>query len=282
MTKLFTIYSPAPAATRLHALNEVFGEMLAKGGIDNEVIAVALPDAINQIADLPPDERVVHLPIITPIDLLPAVYKNGVDWHAYERANHDLKFVASLYDVAFGVMAFSAALKIPDDLRGKRIAVPPRPSSVRIYSEALLFDAWGLEGDVELVDMPPPLILDAVKAGDIDATTWNITTLEGSKTVAALPWVAAYDGAHWIAVGDEVAQRINQQHDFVVETMMLGDVKLLSFRQGLAVWRETPDEIVRQIMDILVAAKGGQLYHQLSDLRHWPKLDVDLRHPASL
>ena len=281
MTKLLIIYSPAPATTRLHALNEAFGQLLAKGGIANKVIAVALPDAINQIANLPPDERMLHLPIITPIDLLPAINKNGVEWHAYNRRNSDLKFVASLYDVAFGLTAFSANIKIPDDLRGKRIAVPPRPSSVRIYSEALLFDAWGLEGDVELIDMPPPKVLDAVKAGDIDATTWNITTLEGTETIAALPWVANHADAHWIAVDDEVARRINQQNDFIVETMMLGDVQLLSFRQGLAVWQETPDEIIRQIIDILTASKGGQLYHQMSDLRHWPEIDGKLLHPVS-
>lgn len=294
-----TIYSPAPPQIMLHAHNAEMGQLLEACEAFGTVTTppVALPDSINRINALPADQRPYHLPIVTTLDFETARHATAPDWHGYERANEDLVFVASLYDVAFGVLVFDPAIQSPADLAGKRIAVPPRPSSVRWLSEALLDDGWGILDEVELVDMLPPDLPAAIAEGRIDATSWNIMSETREGFLPLIPPLMDQKGAHWLNVDVETAAAINAASPFTTESVSVAagrirsasagpteDVSLLSFRQSLAAWADTPDAVVTEILTCLSAASpaygsaGG--FHK--DWMKWPALTEDAVHPAAL
>ena len=56
-----------------------------------------------------------------------------------------------------------------EDLKGKRIAIPHRYSNQRILIERLMDGAGMREGDVTLIDFPPPEMPTALKAGLFEA-----------------------------------------------------------------------------------------------------------------
>lgn len=292
------IYSPAPVTTRLHGCNIDLVKCLGSGdgSMSADLVAMPLPDSINTISALPEAERSRHLPIVTTIDFLPAIRRQGPDWHAYDRANADLKMASSIYDVAFGLLATSGDISSPDDLRGKRIGAPARPSSVRVFTEALLRDGWGILDDVELVDLPPSAVMDAVSSGRIDATTWNILTIGSGIVSPAMPALLQRPGARWIEVDDPTVARINAANPFrtalasVTMDRIAGlsaapasAVTLLSFRQGLAVWSSTPDDVVRKILERLKAHGPDfqDLPRSVADMADWPLLKSELLHPAA-
>lgn len=284
-----TIYSPAPPGIMLHTHNTEFGAMLRECQVDNKVVPLALPQSINQFGDMPAENKKTHLPIVTTIDFLPAVHQGGPEWHAYDKANADLKFVASLYNVAFGVLAFDESIVSPDDLKGKKIGAPPRASAVRVYTEALLRDGWGVIDDVEIVDIAPPDLPAAVANGEIDATTWNIATMTMDGLHAVAPQLLEREGAHWLRVDRNVVAAINAANDFriesaFVETARGSETELLSFRLALAAWEATPDETVSAILGCMDSAdvSSGVLLKDVRQMGYWPGLATDYIHPAAV
>lgn len=292
-----TIYSPAPVTTALHRLNADLVAALCSRGLPAQVVAVPLPDSINAINALPAEEKAWHLPIVTTVDFLPAIRRQGPDWHAYSRASADLKLAAALYDVAFGLLATSPGLASPQDLRGKRIGVPARPSSVRVLTEALLRDGWGMLDAVQLIDLPPSAVPDAVSSGRIDATTWNLMTISSEGVSPLIPLLSQRPGASWVEVDDGAVARMNAANPFKisglrVRTDRIEDVggayprpavNLLSFRQGLAAWTSTPDTIVDDILECVrtCAAQFTGLPDSVDRMASWPFLAQEMVHPAA-
>lgn len=292
------LYSPAPPQIMLHRHNAELGEILSACSVFSRVETppVALPDSINQINALDPAERPYHLPIVTTLDYSAAREMTAPDWHAYTRANRDLLFVTSLYEVSFGVLAFSEDIRTPDDLIGKRIAVPPRPSAVRWFSEALLGDGWGILGQVELVDMVPPDLPAALAEGRIDATTWNIMSETPDGFLPMIPALLDAPNAHWLSVAPDTLDAVNAANPFTTEAVIVlpgsilraetqpaDTVTLLSFRQALTAWQDTPDEVVTDILTCLSTAKpsygpGGAFKPAAL---HWPGLTDEMMHPAA-
>jgi hypothetical protein len=244
------IYSPAPPMTPLHEWNLRTFEPHAR------VVAMPLPDSINAIGLLPEAEKRHHLPIVTSVDFLPAREMTGPAWHAYDRPNKDLKLVCALYDVAFGVLAFE-----PGDLKDKKIGVPPRPSSVRVLTEALLRDGWGILDDVELVDLRPT----EVNADRVHATSWNLLLGTPQGFVPLLPNLRG----HWLPVSEDAIAAINRSNPFKIDGIPAAS--LLSFKQGLAAWDCTEDSVV---VSLLQSLPGATL--------DWPSLSKDWVHPAAL
>ena len=276
-----TIYSPAPPSIMLHDHNVALGEALRGCGIPNTVVPQALPRSITQFSDASDNDKKYHLPIVTTIDFLPAIHNKGPAWHAYGRPYTDLKFVSSLYDVAFGVLAFNDAIRLPADLKGKRIGAPPRPSAVRVYTEALLRDGWGLLGDVEIVDMKPNDLTTAVTGGTVNATTWNLISLSADGPRPMVPPLLEIEDAHWIPVGSDAVQKLNEANGFEVARSAYSptpgnEVDLLSFRQALAAWEATPDETVSAILGCL---KKNETPHAMAT---WPGLKAQYTHKAAL
>ena len=278
MTQKLTLYSPAPPFTRLHALNVRLGELLEEGGLQAEIIPVALPDSINHISTLPAEERALRLPIVTVADLLPAIQCSGPDWHAYSRACPDLKLLASLYDVAFGMTVRDGVIEHPDDLSEQEIYCPPRPSSVRLLTEALVETGWGLGGRIAYCDAMPTDLGPAVGRGRLKATSWNITTLEGDCTTPNHRLM----NMHFLPVDAKTLARLNTGLHFKIGRCEVDGIPLLAFRQGIAVWDETPPEIAEAILQVLTNRETGPFFSNAEALADWPGLPDTYRHPALL
>jgi hypothetical protein len=296
-----TIYSPAPPGNMLHELNLNLGRALDRwaDGLGATVVPVPLPESINAIGALPDSGKRHRLPIVTTVDLRPAIAKAGPDWHAFSRANADLKFVTSLYDVAFGICAFDAAIASPHALRDRRIGAPPRPSSVRVLTEALLRDGWGILDDVEIVDLPPGEVAAAVAAGRIHATSWNFLHRAADGFVPLLANLVRTGAAHWLDVAPDAAAAMGRANPFDCETVAVpaGAVSgaaggatpartttLLSFKQALAAWVCTEDDVVARILRCL-AERGSEyagLPRGVGAMAAWPALKRTVTHPAAL
>lgn len=288
------LYSPAPPNIMLDAHNRALGHKLSSCDAFSsvEVVPIALPEAIDMIRAVDTAERPYHLPIMTVPDFQTAIDGSAPAWHAYEPAAPDLKFVTSLYDVVFGILAFDAAITSPEDLRGKRIAVPARASSVRWLTEVLLRDGWGILDEVTLVDIAPPNLPGAVQRGEIDATSWSIMSETPDGFLPMIPPLLAGEGVHWINVDEEVLGAINDANPFQTELTAVSTIAgvsvpeaiLLSFRQGLAAWSDTPDDVISEILSCLEGAElgFGQGSYSASDRFNWPGLDEADIHPASL
>lgn len=283
------IYSPAPPSVMLHQFNLALGENLKACGIQNIVISLALPESINQFSDASVKKKKTELPIVTTIDFFPAIHQQGPSWHSYSKPNADLKFVASLYDVAFGVLAFDKDITTPEDLKGKRIGAPPRPSAVRVFTEALLRDGWGILEDVEIVDIYPPALADAVESGDIDATTWNLVTQADGALAVAVPGLLEVNNAAWVPVDADTVRAINDANTFQVDLTVIKsspdeETALLSFRQALAAWEVTPDQTIDDILSCITSGESvsNNLYSELHEMANWPGLNGAHIHQAAL
>ncbi|MFC3052870.1 ABC transporter substrate-binding protein [Kordiimonas pumila] len=294
--KPLVIYSPAPPSNMLHMLNLQLVDVAAKCPAleDVTVIPVPLPDGINDINELDEHEKQYHLPIVTTVDFLPARTKTGPGWHGYTKASADLMFVSVLYDIGFGVLVFDSEIKNPNDLKGKKIGVPPRASSVRMLSEALLRDGWGILDDVELVDIAPPNVQKALEAGEIDATTWNFVRRNGDSYISLLPGLLEMEASHWLEVDREAVSAINKHNPFVVGVSVMGaekesgtgalnDIQMVSFTQALAAWEKTDAVTVRALLGCIHNQLGqyDALPQEQAGMLKWPGLDLGHLHPAA-
>lgn len=281
-----TIYSPAPAQTSLHRLNLLLGEAAAghPGLPPLDVPPLALPASVNSVADLPPAERAHHWPIVTTIDFAMARSGTGPAWHRYPRASGDLKFACLLYDTGFGIATWGEPLTGPEQLRGKRIAAPPRASAVRLMTEILLRDGWDMTDAVTLVPMSPAEVPAARAAGAIDGTSWGLVgpTPDGHRSM--LPHDPA-DPLHYIAVDPAVVERVNARHSFTwrLTSLLDGAPPLLSFAQGLAVWDESDPAQIRAMLE-LIETHGKDLpgfARSAKEMADWPGLVSEHLHPAA-
>lgn len=293
--KPLTVYSPAPPSNMLHILNlelvDVADQCASVPQLS--VIPVALPNSINDINQKPDAERQYHLPIVTAVDFLTARDKTGPEWHAYDRANKDLKLVAKLYDIGFAMLAFDPSLSSPADLKGKRIGVPPRPSSIRVLSEALLRDGWGILDDVELVDLTPPQVAEALASGRIDATTWNLVRHEGEGYATLMPNLLDHPSARWIGVDEKAVAAMNEKNPFVLSLSVMGPgksgeagqgVSMLSFAQALTAWDKTDGTVIKALLGCILKQGNHNkgLNTDVKSMLAWPGLTPDLIHPAAL
>lgn len=270
---VLTIHSPAPPANPMHGLNRAFVDAVsARAGIGRVAMEpVALPDSVNRIAAMPDVERRRTLPIVTTVDFRDARAGGGVDWHRYDRPSPTLRWLATLYDVGFGIQTTRADIRTPADLHGRRIGVPPRPSAVRLMAETLLETGWGVEGAI-LVDMPADHAVAALRDGSIDATAWNLVLPIDGMVRPML----AVQGARYLGVGGDVVGRLNQIHGFGLGLFDTGTDGggLLSFTQGLAAWDDSDPAVLRVLLD-LIAGEGGRLFGHADPraaMCRWPEL----------
>ena len=281
-----TIYSPAPPTNPMHRLNlELAGAAayhLSLAVLD--IPPLALPQSITSIASRTPAERAAFWPIVTTVDFPLARAGSGPEWHGYPRACPDLKFIATLYDVGFGIALWDEPVDDPQDLRGKRIAAPPRPSAVRLMTEVLLRDGWNILDDVTLVDMAPPAIAAAKAAGEIDGTSWNLVVpgVEGHKAMLPADLVAP---GSFIPVDGAALGRINDASPFTLAHSLLLDEAppLLSFAQALAAWDESDAGQIGAMLEF-IEAKGRALPgypYCAREMATWPGLTAEAVHPVA-
>lgn len=189
------------------------------------------------------------------MDFTPARDGNGPAWHRYTRPQPDLTFVSTLYDVGFAIQMFSRSGSVlgPDDVRGKRLGVPARASSVRVMTETLLRDGWGIPNDVTLVDMAPPQVAAARAAGEIDGTSWNRVLPQDGGFGTLLPADSAEEPVTFVPVDQETMDRVNAANDFEtgLTSLIPGNPTIVSFAQCLAAWDTTDPRLVTDVLDAI-------------------------------
>lgn len=283
-----TIYSPAPPTNPMHGLNRQLARAAAgfPGLPPIETVAMALPESVNTIADMIPELRRSHLPIVTTADFRPSREGAGPAWHRYRRANRDLKLVATLYDVGFGIQTASASIVEPGHLRGKRIGVPPRPSAVRLLTEALLRDGWDVLDDVTFIEIQAPQVEAALASGVIDATSWNLVTPSPAGFRPMLNDELRVDRGRYLVVNQDALDRINAANPFrlALTSILPAGPRLLSFAQALAAWDDTDPSQIGALLACLESR--GVEYLGLPDdaaaMTRWPDLSAPEIHPAAL
>jgi hypothetical protein len=283
---VLTIHSPAPPANPMHVLNRAFVDAVsARAGIGPVAMeAVALPDSVNRIAAMPDAERRRTLPIVTTVDFRDARAGGGVDWHRYDRPSPTLRWLATLYDVGFGIQTGRPDIRTPADLRGRRIGVPPRPSAVRLMAETLLNTGWGVEGAI-LDDMPADHAAAALRDGSIDATAWNLVLPIGGVVRPMLAEGLAGLEMRYLGIDGTVVDRLNRAHGFGLGLFDIGieGGGLLSFAQGLAAWDDSDPALLHALLD-LIAADGGRLFGHADPrtaMGLWPDLTAPETHVAA-
>ncbi|MCB2013479.1 MAG: hypothetical protein R3E11_00965 [Sphingobium sp.] len=281
-----TIYSPAPPANPMHKLNLLLADVADERSplpvLD--IPPLALPQSITGIASNASHDRAAFWPIVTTVDFALARAGAGPDWHGYPRPCPDLKFVSRLYDVGFGIALWNGPVRGPDDLRGKRIAAPPRPSAVRLMTEVLLRDGWNILDEVTLVDMVPPAIAAAKAAGEIDGTSWNLVVPNATGYAAILP-ADLVAPEQFVPVDEAALARINGANQFTLAhtDLLDGAPPLLSFAQALAAWDEADPAQLTEMLTY-IEAKGGALPGypgSVEDMAIWPGLKSEAVHPVA-
>lgn len=272
-----TLYSPAPATNPMHGLNLRFAGALGYAlGTSVAVEAVALPESVNRLAALGRDARAAHWPIVTSADLMPARLGSGPPWHRYDRPSPDLRFLARLYDVGFGIAVPAMRDGGPEQLHGGRIGVPARPSAVRWMAE-LLLAAWGLE-DVELVSMPPAQALPALREGSIHATAWNLVIPGGTGLLAP---GESFD-LRFLPIDAATLARIDAAAPFTPAHSRIGK-GLLSFTQALTAWDESDADTIVTALDLLAAGLPIPGFPgDIAAMTDWPALDPAMLHPVAV
>ena len=282
-TSAFIILSPAPEATPLHALNgDLVAAMRARPELAGTTLrAVALPQSINELDPLLAAERARQLPIVTAPDWPLARAGTGPDWHGYPKARPDLMFVSALYEVGFGIQALTPGIAKPADLIGRRIAAPPRPSAVRMLTEALVRDGWGLEAQVTIVDAQPPQVGALLRDGQVDATSWNLILPTPTGPAAMIGPLAVTPQRPMLPVSAPELARLNAANPFALTPVRLGGVEALSFRQGLAAWRDSDSVRLAALLRAIRDNPGRPgLPGSLVAMQDWPLKSGEM-HPVA-
>ena len=220
------------------------------------------------------------LPIVTTADFALARSGAGPEWHRYARRNSNLLFVSALYDVGFGLQVIDPAIRHPVDLAGRRIAAPPRPSTVRMMAEALVSAGWNL-AQPAFVDASPAQGLAMLVEGKVDALAWNLI-LPGANGFA--PMLGAPADARYLPIEPDIIAHVNGRHGFALGRFVHdGFPTLISFAQALAAWRDTPPPIIGTILASI--ERHGRDYAGLPDdarkMLAWPHLKPKELHPVA-
>jgi TRAP-type uncharacterized transport system substrate-binding protein len=228
--------------------------------------AVPLPDQIPLIDRFPDEWKKHSLPIVSSVDFMPARRGEGPSWHRYERPFKDLKFVATTSVIGFGISTFDESINRPEQLVGKTIAVMPRPSTLRVLSEAVLKDGWGIYDQVVLKEFYYPEARKALLSGEVNATFWNSAwEIEGGFQCLD-PGILQEKQAHWIGMSLENVKDVNEKNPWDLHRMLLPagsisakgpkldppkEVGLAGLSIAICAWDSTENELVYELVRFL-------------------------------
>jgi hypothetical protein len=298
-------YSPAPEHTETHRYNVALADLITESdaAMTASATSLALPDSVNRLSDVAPDSKATQLVLVNHFDFLCAVEQKGPDWHSYDRANTDLKFVANLFGSGIGFLTADPTIKSPNDLVGKRIAVLPRPSAVRAIAEIVLRDGWGILDQIELLDDRSASGSEASVSGSFDVRV--VTTIEiqrGYKLVSTLS-EGNDPSVNWIDVDDRAIDRMTAATGVTFDRLIhpplrdgaivpsdqgaQPEVGLVRFDEGLSAWDGTAPGVVAELLGLLIAegshwgeSTGGMPF-DAKRLRNWSPLDDSYIHQGA-
>jgi len=265
--------------------------------------AIPAPDHLHMIDKLPRELKKYCLPVVPNTDFLPAILGKGPEWHNYQREFTDLKFVATTGLSAFALATYNPEIRTPRHLRGKRIGIRPRPSSLRVLKEAILRDAWGIYDEVILKDCFRPQAKDGLLNGDFDATFWfeNRQIVDGFECLEPLALEAKDAG--WVGISLEDTDRINRKNPWKLHRVLVpggslrangpkldppADVGMAGLSMALCAWDSTEDEVVYELLKFMDEYSHlwpdfiNECPLSLSRMSRFPGLTEDVVHPGAL
>lgn len=298
--------SPAPVNSPTHKMYLAHVDLLNKlhPRITASWRAIAAPQHLIKINALPAEYKRHTLPIVPNTDFIPAIQGEGpAPCHCYDNPMTDLKFVATLNTVSWGLVTCNPDIRTPEQLVGKKIGVEPEGGSPRVLSDAAFRDAWDIYNDVELKDYHPPQVAKGLLSGDIDATFWMSAweTLGGFD--CSLRDLLEEKDTYWIGLSLEDSDRINKKNNWKLGRLLVPkgsirvagpkqdppeDVDLPAFAGALCAWDDTEEEVVYALVKFLNETSplwpdfAGGCPLSLARMARFPGLTEDRVHPGAL
>lgn len=298
-------FSPAPINSNIHPMDIAPVKLLNRfhQWITASWRAIPVPAALHEIDKLPPELKKHTLPLLPNTDFMPARLGEGPACHRYNRAFAELRFVATLGCVGWGLATYDPLIKTPRQLIGKKIGVEPEGGAPRVLMDAVLRDAWGIYGDVILKDYYPPRVKEGLLSGDIDATFWLRAWEVLDGFTCSDPDILDEKDTHWIGLSLEDINRMNTQNSWKLHRLLMPmgsirargpkadppeDVGLPGFTFGICAWEETEGWVVYELLKFL--DDKAELWPEYSEgcllslgrMSRFPGMTEGMVHPGAL
>ncbi len=260
-----------------------------------ETISDSLPERLNIFAFLPNEVRKNSFISMSSVDQKMAMEKTGPYWHAYFTAFPDIRFVGATQRRAHGVVTKDPEIHTPQDLVGKRIAVIPRPSSLRALQEIVLFKSWKIYDDVQIKEYLPEDMEQALENGAIDAMFLPVASIVNGEARGRYIDLER-DDLRWISLSASDVSAAVEDTPILAERVTItppngatnGDreVGLITRDSAYFTFAETPDEVVYDFIQAMRFACPSSEEEceglSMDTMLRWPELTQSLVHPGAL
>ncbi|MBA7632890.1 hypothetical protein ES703_40446 [subsurface metagenome] len=274
-----------------------------------------LPVSVNNIDKMPAEQRKYGFTAFLPVtDFLLARAGGGPEKHKYAREYTDLLFVGNVSNGGWTFFTKDPELAAdPRKLAGKVVGVVNAPEartwgSPTLLSNAIFRDAWGIIDKVDQIEVSLPEVGGMFEAGMIDAAFWGMANnMSGTYTIPG-PFIGLLRSSptYWIPLTQEDADKINAANPWKISLLTLpkdaievpgpplqwtnpqDDVTMCDFGGALAVWKETEEDVVYEMLKFIVdnaeRIKKANLRMQVDPekMAQWPGLTKDMVHPGAL
>lgn len=268
--------------------------------IDGSWEAMPLPDLVYALDALPPERKKHAFQGNMPSMDFPMA-RQGVATR-YDRKFTDLKFLCTVNITGRGLLTYNQEIKTPRDLIGKRIATYPPTSSMRVLSDAILRDGWGIYDQVELKVYEQRRLKEALLGGDIDAAffaqAWEAS--EGKwDTPGFVAEILEAKKTCWLSISQEDADRVGRKNAWQLLRMLVPkgalpgrdnppeDVALPAYASAIVAWDITEEEVAYELVKLLAENAESWSKHTNTPLypdrlSQFPGLTEDMVHPGAL
>jgi TRAP-type uncharacterized transport system substrate-binding protein len=259
-----------------------------------------LPESVHAIDGMPPERKRHAFPgFMSNMDLPMA--RHGVVTR-YNRKFTDMKFLCTVRVTGRGFLTYNPEIKTPKDLIGKRIAVAPPTSSMRVMSNTILRDAWGILDQVELKVHDLTSLKEALLGGEIDvafeAQAWEGGDGRWSTTSSVMELIGEKQ-TYWLNISQEDADKVDQKNvwQLLRVAMPKGSlpgrnnppegVAIPAYVSTMVAWDTTEEEVAYELVKFLAGnaeawSERTNMPMSLDRFLQFPGLTEDMVHPGAL
>jgi TRAP-type uncharacterized transport system substrate-binding protein len=243
---------------------------------------------------LPDEAKSRSFIMVSNVDQKMAMDKTGPYWHAYVEPMSDLRFVGAVARHAHGLVTLDDSIRNSDDLRGKRVGLIPRPSSLRALQEIVLLQAWGIYEDIEVLEFMRPDMAGALERGDVDVVFMPVAQMINGK-LKSTDIDITRDDLHWVSLSAADVDAATTNTPVVADRVVFSppqgatngnaEVGLISFDAAWFTFASAPDDVVYEFLRlasmVCPATQPNCGGRAMDTLLQWPDLDTDLIHPGA-
>ncbi|WP_299772517.1 hypothetical protein [uncultured Pseudoteredinibacter sp.] len=239
---------------------DAVAKVLKGKGYETTTVEGNLPERLEALLEKPLDDRKGDLVHITSVDFSLVKNGKGPKWHSYSKKSEDLKFVANTLKWGYGMLTLDPSITDSESLKGKRVGVVSRPSTLRLFAEAALKDKWNLvEGDVELISSSFSGLPKLLRDKTVDAIYLPIVDLRRDSYRVMFPDLFEKESVYWVPLPQQ--NKGSYSANFPMPTSILPkdsvagivntprkSIQVLTLQSALFAWSSTPDHIVRDTL----------------------------------